>query len=140
MYKFKALSFLVYLTLITIGTAVSTIAITVYDFGASWCGSCHADIARDNELSTAYKGKVTFVFVDEDVDHGKAAAFISAAAPNFSVKYDPDHSFAKSMGAGESVPSLVIVSNGGKEVIRGSISKESLKSKLDAKLGTHVPK
>lgn len=109
--------------------------ITVYDFFASWCGPCRADIARDNELQEEYGEKVKFIGVNEDVEPDKADAFIASTQPNFDIKRDPSHEFAKSMGADNKTPSTVIVSNKkGQELISGSLSKSDLKDRINAHL------
>jgi thiol-disulfide isomerase/thioredoxin len=107
--------------------------VTIYDFGASWCGPCRSDIKRDNELQSEFGPKVRFIFVDEDVDESKADAFIQSTHPNFEVIKDPSHELAKSMGAVNKTPSAVIIGrNGEKEVINGSLSKEALRSKIQS--------
>jgi thiol-disulfide isomerase/thioredoxin len=118
-----------------LGSTDAYASVTVYDFFASWCGPCRDDIRRDNELQREYGGKVSFVGVNEDEDDTAANAFISSTSPSFSIIKDPTHSKAKSMGAMNKTPSVVIVSNGRTEVINGSISKSDLKAKIDAHLG-----
>jgi thiol-disulfide isomerase/thioredoxin len=111
--------------------------VTVYDFFASWCTPCRADIARDNELQREYGDKVKFVGVNEDAeaDRAKANEFIKSTKPNFEVKLDPNHAIAQSMGATNKTPSAVIVDgSGGQELINGSLSKSALMSRIDAHL------
>jgi thiol-disulfide isomerase/thioredoxin len=106
--------------------------VTVYDFGASWCGTCRADVKRDNALNREYQGKVKFVFVIQDKEAAKADAFILATKPEFDVKRDPDRSFAKTMGVTHHTPSTVIVSPKGRKVIGGALTKEDLRSEIEA--------
>lgn len=119
------------LTIILFGLSQAHTKVTVYDFGASWCGPCRNDIARDNKLQSELGENVQFIFVDEDVEADKADAFINSTHPNFEVRKDPTHALAKSMGAVNKTPSTVIVgSKGEKELINGSLSKDALKSKI----------
>ncbi len=116
-----------------LGSANAYGKVTIYDFFASWCGPCRADMARDNELQAEYGGKVKFIGVNEDVEQDKADAFINSTKPKFEIIRDPSHAFAKKMGADNKTPSTVIVSDKkGKEVINGSLSKFELKSKIGA--------
>ena len=125
------ISFLAPVLLISFLGSTTAYALTVYDFGASWCAPCKGDIARDNNLKDKFGDQVTFVFVDEDVDANQAAQFIAMTNPSFEVKMDPSHAFATSLGAVNKTPAVVIVDDkGGTEVINGSLSEDALESRI----------
>jgi len=118
------MTFLGRILLISFLGSTLTYGLTVYDFGASWCAPCKGDIARDNNLKNKFGDQVTFVFVDEDVDSSQASQFITITHPNFDVKMDPSHDFAKSMGAVNKTPAVVIVDDkGGIEIIKRFIKR-----------------
>ena len=133
MFKFPISAFIFsLLILFSFATSDAFAKPTVYDFAASWCEPCRRDVARDNQLNS--EGIANFVLVIEDVEIEKGRAFVASTGPNFPVEYDPDHSKAKSMGAADSTPSLVIVGSDGqtKEVIKGSIDIDALRAKIKA--------
>ena len=62
----------------------------VMTIGASWCKPCRKEWPAWDKLAAEYKGKVTFIAVNIDNDHGKATSFLKKLKiKNLKVVFSP---------------------------------------------------
>ena len=106
----------------------------VYDFWATWCPDCRADVPAMKELYAKYGDKVTFVGISFDTDSEKLDAYV--AENGISWLQLSDFVAKKESKVGEDfrvkwIPSMYLVGPDGK-VLLGTVMVDKLRLALEA--------
>ncbi len=106
----------------------------VYDFWATWCPDCRADIPRMKELQEKYGDKATFVGISFDTEPEKLDAYVAENGINWLQLSDFVAKKESKVGTDFHVrwiPSMYLVGPDGK-VVLGTVMVEKLALALEA--------
>lgn len=109
-------------------------SVVYVDFWASWCGPCKRSFPWMNEMARKYASQgLTIVAINVDKKREDAQKFLSAAAPEFTVVYDPAGRSPASYQV-KAMPSSYLVDANGKVVLVESGFKDERKGSVEARI------
>ena len=107
----------------------------LFNFFATWCPPCKAEIPHLNNLSNKFKGKLKIVSVlMEDKSKDEIDAFIKKVKVNFGVSYGENNFlFAKALGGVVGIPYMVLYKPNGEYATHyvGLVPEEMLESDIN---------
>ena len=107
----------------------------LFNFFATWCPPCKAEIPHLNNLSDKFKGKLKIVSVlMEDKSKDEIDAFIKKFKINFDVAYgEGNFRFAKALGGVVGIPYMVLYRPNGEYATHyvGLVPEEMLESDIN---------
>lgn len=107
----------------------------LFNFFATWCPPCKAEIPHLNNLSDKFKGKLKIVSVlMEDKSKDEIDAFMKKYKINFDVAYGEGNSrFAKALGGVVGIPYIVLYKPNGEYATHyvGLVPEEMLESDIN---------
>ena len=107
----------------------------LFNFFATWCPPCKAEIPHLNNLSDKFKGKLKIVSVlMEDKSKDEIDAFMKKFKINFGISYGENNFlFAKALGGVVGIPYMVLYKPNGEYVTHyvGLVPEEMLESDIN---------
>lgn len=107
----------------------------LFNFFATWCPPCKAEIPHLNNLSDKFKGKLKIVSVlMEDKSKDEIDAFMKKFKVNFSISYGENNFlFAKALGGVVGIPYMVLYKPNGEYATHyvGLVPEEMLESDIN---------
>ena len=107
----------------------------LFNFFATWCPPCKAEIPHLNNLSDKFKGKLKIVSVlMEDKSKDEIDAFMKKFKINFGISYGENNFlFAKALGGVVGIPYMVLYKPNGEYATHyvGLVPEEMLESDIN---------
>lgn len=95
------------------------------NFWASWCTSCIKEIEILEKLKEKYKDKVVFVAVNAGEKDRLIDNFIKKHKFSYTILYDKDRMFSKSVGV-DALPITIVIDQNKNVIYRGIVPPDSL--------------
>ena len=106
-----------------------------WNFFASWCGPCRAELPEFERVSLANKDAVTFLGISHDLDEVTWRSFVEETSVTYDTVFQPDQELFEALDA-KGMPTTAFISPDGEvlQVWTGILSEDKLQELIDLNL------